>query len=71
MLGFLTNELIQFTNELSFIYLGSPNRGHHNEQVISWSVVSVAAENREQLFSKWTSASVGIPCLWKPLLNIR
>jgi hypothetical protein len=62
LLNSLTNESLEFTNEVSFVTTGGPNSRHHTEQFAFWSV-SVVAETSEPLPSKWTPASVAITAL--------
>jgi hypothetical protein len=56
----LPNESIEFTNDLSFITSGEPTRGHHTEQSVFWSLVSVTAETSVQFPTKRTSVSAVI-----------
>jgi hypothetical protein len=39
LLNFLTNETLEFMNELSFITLGGPNGDNHTERFVFWSVI--------------------------------
>jgi hypothetical protein len=55
------SDWLEFTNELSLYTSGGPNRGHHTEHFVFWSLVSVEAETSEPLSSKWTSMSLVIP----------
>jgi hypothetical protein len=49
-----TRGSIEFTNELSFVTSREPNRSHHTEQLVFWSLVSVVMETSGPLPSKWS-----------------
>jgi hypothetical protein len=61
-----------FTNNLSFFTLGGPMRGHHTEQSVFWSLVSLAAETPGDPKKSIPAETLFVDSLYprKPLLDL-